>query len=189
MEKTKITPMTFLFHHGISLFLFIIIGFVFFCCLLYLYGVLCDRQPKYARLIAICVWIFTFLQCIFYFFTDHIVIGVIGVIHHVCSISAILTIPNIEPFSKLFMFTGGSSSMAQITLMVCLFSGQFKFYQWVLLFFTYDLIVFFIVASLQIGGKRSISEGMQKQSNIVVTLVTKILTWIQVKGTSLTKRN
>ena len=150
------TTYEFLLKQGLSLFLFVLIGFVFFCCLLYLFGTLCDRQPKYSKYAVMLIWGFTLAQCIVYLFSGHFVVGLIGICHHLLTISAILEIPEIELFKPKFMMGAISSGVAQIVLIMYLFSGKFKFYEWVLIFFTYDLIVIFAVASMKFNGKRTV---------------------------------
>ena len=150
----------FMMKYGVGTVGLIVVMLLFFFCLMYLFGVLCDRQPRHAKYIMMGVWIITFVQCILDFFNYPFYVGLIGCVHHIICFVNILNVPNIKVFSPTFYGILMTTFISQILILFVIFFGEFTLYQALFIVATHHMVSFILISSVQVEGKRVISQGM-----------------------------
>ncbi|ELP91459.1 hypothetical protein EIN_155860 [Entamoeba invadens IP1] len=163
-------------------------GFCCFCCMLYMFGVLCDRQPKFARGAVMFIWVLTFLQSFMLFRTYKWYVPVLAILHHMMTIPLVFQIPTIVIYSALFYLVIASTCVSHMVTLAVFFFNKYQLHELVFVFITFHTVVVFIISSLKFNEERVVSTELSQSYNIVVNLAAKVLNWMKIKGGSLHKR-
>ncbi|EKE39278.1 hypothetical protein ENUP19_0143G0012 [Entamoeba nuttalli] len=179
----------FLLNYGFAFFSICIAELGCFGCLMYMFGVLCDRNPGVAKGITIFVWILTFIQSFLFFMTYPIYLPLLAIFQHLVSIFLVIKIPTIVILSTQFYIVAVSSGISQLVICYLFIFGSYQLHEFILVVITFQAVSILLLSSVQLNGERFVSNELSQSYNIMTNLAQKVAKWLSIKGGVLYKKN
>ena len=148
-------------NYGFAFLGVLILGLGCFCCLLYTFAVLCDKNAQLARQLCIVLWGISFLQNLLMFNHYPWYFCVAGLMQECIVLLLVNQIPSINLQSKVFYCFFATTLMLQGCLLYVFFTYQYRLYELLIILVTLYTTPILALTSIQVSGERVLGTGAQ----------------------------